>query len=208
MMRNWQPYAPEGACAADVADLYGTLTPAPMVRWQHLQRIREAWPGPMVVKGLMHPDDAREAVALGVDGLVISNHGGRQLDAAPAPLDVLPAIRAAVGDEVELILDSGVRRGSDIVVARCLGARFALFGRPTLFGVAAAGEAGAQRVIQIVRSEIDMVLAQIGCGAFDALGPAWLWPGGGDAALHQEVQHVKHRAPTPLASPASGANVA
>lgn len=207
MMQNWQPYAPEGASAADVADLYGTLTPAPMVRWQHLQRIREAWPGPLVVKGLMHPEDAREAVALGVDGLVISNHGGRQLDAAPAPLDVLPAIRAAVGDEVELILDSGVRRGSDIVVARCLGARFALFGRPTLFGVAAAGERGADRVIQIIRSEIDMVLAQIGCGTFDALGPAYLWPAAGNAASHQEVQHVKHRSPTLLASAASGANV-
>ena len=177
MMQNWKPYGPVGASAAQVADLYGTLTPAPMVCWQHLQRIREAWTGPMVVKGLMHPEDARQAVALGVDALVISNHGGRQLDAAPSPLEVLPAIRAAVGDEVELILDSGVRRGSDIVVARCLGASFALFGRPTLYGIAAAGQAGAARALQIVRSEVDMVLAQIGCAAFDALASGYLWPG-------------------------------
>lgn len=181
MMRNWLPYAREGATAGEVADLYGTLTPAPMVQWQHLQRIREAWAGPLVVKGLMHPADALQAVKLGVDALVVSNHGGRQLDAAPSPLEVLPAIRAAVGEDVELILDSGVRRGSDIVTARCLGAKAALFGRPTLFGVAAAGQAGAARALQIVRSEIDMVLAQIGCAAFDALDASFLWPPQGTA---------------------------
>ena len=176
MMRNWEPYAQPGATAAEVADMYGTLTPAPMVQWQHLQRIREAWAGPLVVKGLMHPEDARQAARMGVDALVVSNHGGRQLDAAPSPLEVLPAIRAAVGDDVELILDSGVRRGSDVVIARCLGARFCLFGRPTLFGVAAAGEAGIARTFQIVRSEIDMVMAQIGCSSFDQLDAGYLWP--------------------------------
>lgn len=193
MMRNWQPYARQGASAAEVADMYGTLTPAPMVQWQHLQRIREAWAGPMVVKGLMHPDDARQAASLGVDALVISNHGGRQLDAAPSPLEVLPAIRAAVGQDMELILDSGVRRGSDVVIARCLGARASLFGRPTLFGAAAAGEAGIARTLQIVRSEIDMVLAQIGCRAFDELHDGYLWPRPSPTA--PEVQHVKQPAP-------------
>jgi len=187
MRQNWQPYAPPGASAPQVADMYGTLTPAPMVQWGHLQRIREAWSGPLVVKGLMHPEDARKAVSIGVDGLVISNHGGRQLDTAPSPLEVLPAIRAAVGDDVELILDSGVRRGSDIVIARCLGAKFAIFGRPTLFGAAAAGEAGIARVIQLVRSEIDMVLAQIGCRSFDALNREYLWP----APPSPEVQHAE-----------------
>jgi L-lactate dehydrogenase (cytochrome)/(S)-mandelate dehydrogenase len=189
MMRNWQPYAPAGASAAQVADLYGTLTPAPMVQWQHLARIREAWPGPLVVKGLMHPDDAKQAVRLGVDALVVSNHGGRQLDVAPSPLDVLPAIRAAVGDDVELILDSGVRRGSDVVIARCLGARFSLFGRPTLFGAAAAGPAGIARTLQIVRNEIDMVLAQMGCKAYDDLHAGCLWPAA-------EVQDMKQPAAT------------
>ena len=176
VMKNWQPYAPQGATAAQVADLYGTLTPAPMVTWEHLQRIRQAWPHKLVVKGLMHADDACQAVAFGADALVVSNHGGRQLDAAPSPLEVLPAVRAAVGPQVELILDSGVRRGSDIVIARCLGANSTIFGRPTLYGVAAAGLAGAARALEIVRKEIDMVLAQIGCAAFESLGPEYLWP--------------------------------
>ena len=182
MMRNWQPYAPPGASATEVADMYGTLTPAPMVQWAHLQRIREAWPGPLVVKGLLHPDDARQASGMGVDALVVSNHGGRQLDAAPSPLEMLPAIRAAVGDDVELILDSGVRRGSDVVIARCLGAKFSLFGRPTLYGAAAAGEAGIERTLQIVRNEIDMVMAQIGCRAFDDLHADHLWPAASDGS--------------------------
>ena len=177
MMRNWLPYAPDGADASQVADLYGTLTPAPMVSWDHLRRIRDAWKGPLVLKGLLHPDDAREAARLGVDGLVVSNHGGRQLDAAPSPLEMLPAIRAAVGDRVELILDSGVRRGSDVVIARCLGARSAIFGRPTLYAVAAGGQAGVARALQIMRNEIDMVMAQIGCRRFEALDASYLWTG-------------------------------
>ncbi|SCK19233.1 (S)-mandelate dehydrogenase [Variovorax sp. HW608] len=174
MMRNWKPYAREGATAGEVADMYGTLTPAPMVTWAHLKRIRSAWSGPLVVKGLLHPDDAREAAQLGADGIVISNHGGRQLDAAPAPLEMLPEIRAAVGKDVQLILDSGVRRGSDVVIARCLGAQSAIFGRPTLFGVAAGGRAGASRALQIMRNEIDMVMAQIGCASLSDLGPGYL----------------------------------
>lgn len=177
MMRNWKPYAPAGANAGQVADMYGTLTPAPMVNWEHMHRIRDAWPGPMVIKGLMHPDDAREAARMGVNGLVVSNHGGRQLDTAPSPLEMLPAIRAAVGNQVELILDSGVRRGSDVVIARCLGARAAIFGRPSLYAVAAAGQPGVARVLQIMRNEIDMVLAQIGCRAFEELDASYLWTG-------------------------------
>ena len=180
MMSNWKPYAAVGASATQVADMYGTLTPAPMVQWSHLQRIRDAWSGPMVVKGLLHPDDARQAVRLGADALVVSNHGGRQLDAAPSPLEMLPAIRAAVGDDVELILDSGVRRGSDVVIARCLGANFSIFGRPTLFGAAAGGEAGIARTLQIVRNEVDMVMAQIGCRAFEELHGGYLWPAPAD----------------------------
>jgi L-lactate dehydrogenase (cytochrome)/(S)-mandelate dehydrogenase len=180
MMRGWKPYAPEGANAAQVADLYGTLTPAPMVQWGHIQRIRDAWSGPLVVKGLLHPDDALQAMRLGVDGLVVSNHGGRQLDAAPSPVEVLPAVRAAVGPQVPLILDSGVRRGSDAVIARALGATCVIFGRPTLYGVAVAGEAGAARALQIMRAEIDMVLAQIGCTAYSQVDASYLWPAPGD----------------------------
>lgn len=177
MMRNWEPYAPEGASAAQVADLYGTLTPAPMVNWDHLRRIREAWKGPLAIKGILHPEDAREAVHLGADALVVSNHGGRQLDASPASLEMLPAIHAAVGDQAELILDSGIRRGSDIVIARCLGARACIFGRPSLYAVAAGGQAGVARALQIMRNEIDMVLAQIGCSRYESLNSEYLWSG-------------------------------
>ncbi len=198
MMSNWKPYAKDGASAAEVADMYGTLTPAPMVQWSHLQRIREAWSGPLVVKGLMHPDDARQAVRMGVDALVISNHGGRQLDAAPSPLELLPAIRAAVGDDVELILDSGVRRGSDVVIARCLGARFSIFGRPTLFGAAAGGEAGIARTLQIVRNEVDVVMAQIGCRSFEELHAGYLWPAPADGKPARSSTYetsVRHAVP-------------
>jgi len=175
MMRNWMPYATEGASAGQVADMYGTLTPAPMVSWAHLRRIRDAWRGPLVIKGLLHPEDALEAVRRGADGLVVSNHGGRQLDAAPSPLEMLPSIRDAVGNQVELILDSGARRGSDVVIARCLGARSVIFGRPSLYGVAAAGQPGVARVLQIMRKEIDIVQAQIGCRNFEELDTSYLW---------------------------------
>jgi len=174
MMRNWQPYAPAGADAGKVADLFGTLTPAPMVGWDHVARIRQAWGGPMMIKGLLHPGDAQRAVRMGVDGIVVSNHGGRQLDAAPSPVEMLPAVRQAVGPAATLILDSGVRRGADVVVARCLGADSAIFGRPSLYGVAAAGQAGAERALQIVRSEINMVLTQIGCACYESLEPGYL----------------------------------
>ena len=173
MMRNWRPYAREGATAGEVAEMFGRLTPAPMVNWDTIRRIRTAWPGPLLLKGILHPDDALQAKRLGVDGLVVSNHGGRQLDAAPSPLEMLPSIRSAVGSAMTLILDSGVRRGSDVVIARCLGADACVFGRPALYGVAAAGTAGAARALQIVRSEIDMVLAQIGCGSFAALDSSY-----------------------------------
>jgi (S)-mandelate dehydrogenase len=197
MMRNWMPYAPEGATAAQVADMYGTLTPAPMIGWDHLRRIRDAWSGSLVVKGLLHPDDARQAAALGVDGLVVSNHGGRQLDAAPAPLDMLPAIRDAVGDDVVLMLDSGVRRGSDAVIARCLGASAVIFGRPTLYAVAAAGRQGAARALQFMRNEIDAVMAQIGCRRLDELGPHYLWRGGDALPLHRTVRGADAPQPSP-----------
>lgn len=175
MMRNWLPYAPGGADASQVADLYGTLTPAPMVSWQHLKKIRETWRGPLVIKGILHPEDALQAVQTGAEAIVVSNHGGRQLDAMPSPLDMLPAIREAVGDAAELMLDSGVRRGSDIVIAKCLGARSAIFGRPTLFGVAAAGQAGAARALALIKNEVDIVMAQIGCTAFEDLHEGYLW---------------------------------
>lgn len=176
MMSNWQPYAREGASANEVADMYGTLTPAPMTSWETVAAVREQWKGPLVIKGLLHPDDATQAVKLGAQGIIVSNHGARQLDNAPSPLAMLPAIKAAVGDRATLMMDSGVRRGSDVVIAKCLGAESCFFGRPTLYAVAALGQDGAEQVFAIMRREIDAVLTQIGCGNFNALDGRYLQP--------------------------------
>ena len=174
MMENWQPYGPQGATPDQVADLFGTLTPASGQTWSTLERLRQLWPGNLIVKGILHPDDARLAADLGSNGIIVSNHGARQLDVAPSPIDMLPAIRDAVGDRVELMLDCGVRRGSDIIIAMCLGAKFTFFGRPTLYAVAAGGQAGAEKALTIVRNEIKAVMTQMGCPSLANLGPEWL----------------------------------
>ena len=174
MMENWQPYGPKGATPDQIADLFGSLTPASGQTWSTLERIRQQWPGNLIVKGILHPDDARSAADLGANGIIVSNHGARQLDIAPSPIDMLPAIRDAVGDRVELMLDSGVRRGSDIIIALCLGAKFTFFGRPTLYAVAAGGQAGAEKALTIVRNEIKAVMTQMGCTSLSNLGPEWL----------------------------------
>lgn len=189
MMQNWQPYAPAGANAEQVADMFGTLTPAPMVTWDHFKRIRQAWSGPLLIKGLLHPEDAQHAIQLGAEGIVVSNHGGRQLDAAPSPIEVLPRIRQAVGPDPILIVDSGVRRGTDVVIARCLGANSAIFGRPPLYGVAAGGQAGVERALHIVRNEINMVLTQLGCARYEALEGSYLLepPSISQTAVHADT---------------------
>ncbi len=171
MMENWRPYAGEGATANDVADLFGAETPAPAQTWDVLKLVRKAWPGPLVVKGVLHPDDALKCLEMGADGLVVSNHGGRQLDSAPAPMDMLPVIADAVGGRMELLIDSGFRRGSDIAKALCLGAKAALFGRPAMFGVAAGGEAGACKVLDIFRQEFSLVMGQMGWTEVGQAGP-------------------------------------
>jgi (S)-mandelate dehydrogenase len=169
MMENWKPYS-EKKDANSVADLYGSQTPAPAQTWEVLHLVRRLWKGPLLVKGVLHPEDALICARAGADGIIVSNHGGRQLDKAPAPLDVLGDIRAAVGDGMELIVDGGIRRGSDVVVALCLGARMCTFGRPAMFSVAGAGQAGATKLLKLMRNEIDMILAQIGCTSLGDLG--------------------------------------
>lgn len=162
LMENWAPYAAPGADANTVADLYGDQTPAPGQTWEVLRTVRKLWAGPLVVKGILHHEDARMCVDLGADGLLISNHGGRQLDTAPAPIDVLPRIAEAVGHKAELLIDSGFRRGGDIAKALCLGAKAAFVGRPIMFGVAAAGQDGVRSVLDIYRRELDLLMGQMG----------------------------------------------
>jgi len=171
IMENWAPYAAPGASADVVNDLYGTMTPTPSMTWHKIERIRALWPGNLVIKGILHPADAMRAVQAGANGLIISNHSGRQLDAAPSPLEMLPAIKAAVGDRTEIILESGVRRGSDVVIALALGARATFFGRPMLYGAVAGGQAGADKALAMMRREVDLVMGQIGCTEAATLGP-------------------------------------
>jgi isopentenyl diphosphate isomerase/L-lactate dehydrogenase-like FMN-dependent dehydrogenase len=139
--------------------------------WDDLKALRDIWPGKLLVKGLLHPDDAEKSLVYGADGIVVSNHGGRNCDAAPSPIEVLPDIVKAVGDRTTIIFDSGVRRGSDVVKALALGAKMVLIGRSTLYGTAAAGEAGATRALDIYRGEISRSMAQISCNAVSEIGP-------------------------------------
>ena len=124
------------------------------VTWDDLADLREHWNGPLLIKGIMRADDAVRSVEHGVDGIIVSNHGGRQLDGAPATIEALPAIAEAVGGRAEIYLDSGIRRGTDIVKALALGARAVLIGRPLVYGLGAAGEAGARRAFEILRGEL------------------------------------------------------
>ena len=170
---NWAKYAGPGADAEKIADMVGYQNRAPMT-WKHVERYRELWKGNFVLKGIMHPDDAIRAHSLGVDGLMVSNHGARQLDNAPSPLEVLPAVHAAVGDKMTLMLDGGVRRGLDAVIALCMGAKFVFVGRPTLYGVTAGGIPGAKMALNIFRREIDLSMAQMGAPKISDLGPQFL----------------------------------
>jgi (S)-mandelate dehydrogenase len=174
MLGNWQAYAPKASTPDQVADVFAKQTPDASQTWRDVEAIREAWPGKLLIKGIMHPEDARIATGMGVDGIIVSNHGARQLDMMPSPLDMLPMIRSAVGPDVPLLLDSGVRRGSDIVAALCMGADFVMTGRATLYGATAGGLQGVKKAVSILQREIDLVLGQIGAVNLDALGPHYL----------------------------------
>jgi L-lactate dehydrogenase (cytochrome) len=134
----------------------------PTLTWRDLAWIRELWPGKLIVKGIMDPEDARLAADHGVDAIVVSNHGGRQLDGAPATIDVLPSIVDAVGDRLEVLFDSGITSGQDLLKALALGARAGLIGKAFLYGLGADGEAGVTQAIEIIRRELSVSMALTG----------------------------------------------
>ncbi|HTW99717.1 MAG TPA: alpha-hydroxy acid oxidase, partial [Acidimicrobiales bacterium] len=142
--------------------------------WSDLEWIREAWKGPLVVKGVITADDARRAVDGGADCVVISNHGGLALDGAPATLPALPEVVEVVGDQAEVLIDGGVRQGSDVIKALALGARAVMIGRPYVAGLAIGGEAGVRRMLEMFRHEIDTALAMVGCEDIHALDPSYV----------------------------------
>ncbi|MGX5735134.1 alpha-hydroxy acid oxidase [Bosea thiooxidans] len=149
----------------------------PALDWRRIETIRKAWPHHLVIKGILNPRDALTAAKLGANGIVVSNHGGRQLDAAPASIEVLPAIREACGDALTLILDSGVRNGDDIAKSLASGADFVLLGRPFLYAVGSMGlEHGPAVIIDMLREELVNTLIHLGCAAPGELNREFLWP--------------------------------
>ena len=147
---------------------------ASVVTWEDLAWIRKHWNGPIVVKGVLTGDDGRRAVDEGAAAIVVSNHGGRQLDCVSATLRVLPEVVAAVNGQVEVLMDGGVRRGTDIVKAVCLGARAVLCGRAYAYGLAAAGEAGVARALEILREDVKRTLVLLGCPSVAALDSSYV----------------------------------
>ena len=142
--------------------------------WADLKWIREIWKGPIVIKGVLTADDARRAVDEGVAAISVSNHGGRQLDGLPASLRALPEVVEAVQGRIEVYMDGGIRRGTDVVKALCLGARAVLCGRAYAYGLAAAGEAGVDRAIQILRTDVERTLRLLGCPSVAALDRSYV----------------------------------
>ena len=142
--------------------------------WDDTQWIRALWKGPIVIKGVLSADDAKRSLDHGAAAVVVSNHGGRQLDGVPASLQVLPEVVAAVKDQAEVLMDSGIRRGSDIAKAMCMGARAVLCGRAFAYGLAAGGEAGVARAIEMLRSDLERCLKLLGCRSVDALNESYV----------------------------------
>lgn len=165
--------SPEPRAAVETfLDIYSN----PGLTWQTLATVTERTSLPVLVKGVLHPDDARRAVDIGMDGIVVSNHGGRQVDGAVASLDALPAVRQAVGPDLPVLLDSGVRTGSDVVKAMALGATAVLLGRSYVYGLALAGADGVRQVVENVLAELDLTLGLSGVGSVRDLSPDLLVP--------------------------------
>jgi isopentenyl diphosphate isomerase/L-lactate dehydrogenase-like FMN-dependent dehydrogenase len=152
----------------------GSALSRAVVTWEDLKWIRDLWKGPIVVKGVLIAEDAKRAVDEGVAAIVVSNHGGRQLDCVSPSLRALPEVVAAVNGRAEILMDGGVRRGSDVVKALCLGARAVLIGRAYAYGLAAAGQAGVERALEILRADIDRTMRLLGCPSVSALDATYL----------------------------------
>ena len=174
------------------------VTAAPMGRsqmknetlnWDDLRHLRKIWPHKLLLKGLLHAEDAELAVQCGADGVIVSNHGGRNLDGAISPMEALPEVVSAVGKRVAVLIDSGFRRGSDVVKALALGANAVQIGRPGLYGIAAAGQMGAERALTIFHEEISRVMALLGCNSVAELGRVYLQDA--EPTLRTGIQHAR-----------------
>jgi (S)-mandelate dehydrogenase len=173
---NLIAFLPAEAQSARVGAAYLSRWLAPDVTWDDVRWLRQEWPRKLLLKGVLTVADAQRAADLGCDGIVVSNHGGRQLDGCVSPLEVLPEITRAVGDWLVVIVDSGFRRGTDVIKAMALGAHAIMIGTATLYGLAAGGEAGVRHALGILSGEIDRALGQLGCHSLAELGPHLLVP--------------------------------
>src|SRR6185436_11571431 len=174
-MANLEGYPFSQTTKTDIVTAVGREMDAGL-DWEYIKRLRGQWPGKLLLKGVERPDDAERAAAIGCDGVVVSNHGGRQLDGAAPTLDALPEIARAVGSKTTVLLDGGVRRGVDILKARALGAHGVLTGRATLFGAMAGGEEGAKHALEILRSELERSMKLCGVRSVADIGPDILAP--------------------------------
>ena len=173
MLENVRDHAAAVGGLFSVID-YTTAQFDPSLTWDDMAWMIQEWGGPFAIKGILSLDDARRAVETGVSALILSNHGGRQLDHAASPISVLPEIADALGDRVEIILDGGIRRGTDVIKALSLGATAVMIGRAYLFGLGAGGEAGVDRALQLLSAEIKRNLMLIGCASVKQLGRKYL----------------------------------
>jgi L-lactate dehydrogenase (cytochrome)/(S)-mandelate dehydrogenase len=154
----------------------------PSQSWRDVDELRRQWKGPLLLKGILHPDDAAEAVRRGLDGVIVSNHGGRQLDGAVAAVEALSGVVEAVAGRIPVLIDGGIRRGVDVVAALALGAKACLIGRPQLWGLSVAGEAGVAAVLEIFRREIDRAMGLCGAARIADLGRDLLFRPSADRA--------------------------
>jgi (S)-mandelate dehydrogenase len=175
MFANLAGILPSGKNSAIDGARYMSTELNEQLDWDAVRWLRDMWPRRFIVKGLLAPKDAEIAAGHGIDGIVLSNHGGRQLDGAISPMEILPQVCSAAGSRITVMIDSGFRRGSDVVKALALGAKAALIGRAVLYGLAAGGQTGAQHALAILRGEIDRVLALLGCRSCNELSPDCLF---------------------------------
>ena len=173
-LENLAPHLPAGAASAIGGSTVIPKLFSARITWQDVDWLRRVWPRKLIIKGVLSVADAQRAAEHGCDGIVLTNHGGRQMDHCVSGLDVLPEIAQAVGERLTLILDGGIRRGTDVIKAVALGADAVILGRAPLYGLAAGGEPGVRRALEILTSEIDRALGQLGCNSMSELSPAIL----------------------------------